>query len=173
VTAELGATPSFRDRPLFVEPVRRTSKACTAQRRIVRRPAAHRGVALSVCFFRLWRRGFFGACGLLVRCGPVARLGSTPACYRQIVVKPSPRKPPFAGVSNASLPRPRPVPACVSPEDPLRSKPGLSIPWPRSWAEGGVSYAWFVTTGFSVGSGSTEDTDDLIGFSFFFMSQVL
>jgi hypothetical protein len=68
---------------------------------------------------------------------------------------------------------PRPVPACVSPEDPLRSKPGLSIPWPRSWAEGGVSYAWFVTTGFSVGSGSTEDTDDLIGFSFFFMSQVL
>jgi hypothetical protein len=47
-------------------------------------------------FFRLWRWWGFGACGLLVGCGRVARLGPTPARYRLIVVTPAARKPPFA-----------------------------------------------------------------------------
>jgi len=52
------------------------------------------------------------------------------------------------GASNASLARGSHVPACVSPEDPPRSKPGLSIPWPRSLAEGDSSCAWLAAAGF-------------------------
>ncbi len=76
------------------------------------------------------------------------------------------------GVSNASLPRPRPVPACVSPEDPPRSRPGLSIPWPRSLAERDSSCACFFATGFPILSVSAEDTEDVDGFSFCFMSSI-
>ncbi len=87
---------AFRTGPLFVKPVRRTDRAWTAQGRIVRHTAGHRSVAPSACFFLLGRGRCFCACGLLVRCGPVARLGSTPARYRQIVVKPPTRKPSVA-----------------------------------------------------------------------------
>jgi hypothetical protein len=86
---------AFRTGPLFDEPVRRTERTCTAKGRIVRHTAGHRGVAPSACIFLLGRGLGFGACGLLVRCGWVVRLGSTPARSRQIVVKPTPRKPPF------------------------------------------------------------------------------
>jgi len=81
---------AFRTGPLLVEPT-----GLAPLRGGSFATVGHRSVALSASFFRLRHGRGFSTCGLLVRCGWVARLGSTPARSRQIVVKPPPRKPPF------------------------------------------------------------------------------
>ncbi len=74
------------------------------------------------------------------------------------------------GVSKASVPSPRPEPAWVSPEDPPRSKPGRSIPWPRSLAVGGAFCAGFFAAALSLPSGFAAAAD---GFPLFFISLTL
>jgi len=107
--------------------------------------------------------------------GVIVPFGSGPL-HRGIVnlasgFRPGSRRSP--AVSNASSPRPKPVPAGVSPEDPPRSKPGLSIPWPRSLAVGDSTRAGFFGTDLTIPSVAADDTDEVDSFSLFFMRLIL
>lgn len=86
-------------------------------------------------------------------------------CQRGIVsslsgLRPGSRLSP--ALSKASLPSPKPVPACVSPEDPPRSKPGLSISSTGSAAIVNFDFGFFIVAFLpesSLSSGTPNDDE--------------
>ena len=83
-------------------------------------------------------------------------------------LRPGSRRSP--GLSNASSPSPRPVPAWVSPVDPPRSNPGLSVFRPRSSATPGVPCSGFCEADFSTPTFAFAVTRGGDGVSFFVMA---
>ena len=79
------------------------------------------------------------------------------------------------GVSDKSLPRPKPVAACVCPEDPPRSKPGRSIFFPLSSTAWGSACTCFLVLCLLRSSVTFCDSgeDEVAVFSIFFVAFLL